>query len=92
MATAGLELEVIATADAWILVTADGEQAYSGFVRKGERRTWRADNRIGLRTGNAGGTSVTLNGNRLSTLGDSGEVHEREWRLLANGDIEERTL
>jgi len=88
----GLVLQVVALSDAWVLVMADGREAYSGFVRRGESRTWRAGERVGLRTGNAGGTQITLNGNRLELLGGQGQVEEREWRLLPNGDIEQRSL
>lgn len=88
----GLVMEVTATGDAWVLVRADGREVYSGFVREGESRVWRARQRMGLRTGNAGGTQITLNGQELDALGPAGDVQEREWRLLPNGDIEQRTL
>jgi cytoskeletal protein RodZ len=88
-----LLLQILATSDAWILVTANGEQEFSGFVRKGERRTFRATERLGLRTGNAGGTDVKLNGQAPpAALGERGAVKEFEWRLLPNGEIEQREL
>lgn len=88
----GLVLEVEAVADSWVLVRADGREAYSGFIRKGESHTWSANSSVSLRTGNAGGTQVTVNGNRIPALGDLGDVEEREWRLLPSGDIEQREL
>jgi cytoskeletal protein RodZ len=88
----GLVMTVEATRDTWILVRTDGEQAYADFLLEGESMTWQAEKTLSLRTGNAGGTKVTINGQRVAKLGDMGSVEEREWRLLPNGDIEQREL
>jgi hypothetical protein len=85
-------MTVEATRDTWILVRTDGEQAYADFLLEGESMTWQAEKTLSLRTGNAGGTKVTINGQRVAKLGDMGSVEEREWRLLPNGDIEQREL
>jgi cytoskeleton protein RodZ len=85
----GLELEVEATSDAWLMVQTDGKDAFMGFLRKGESRRWTAMETVRLKTGNAGGTQVTLNGQPLPALGGSGDVETREWRLMPNGDIEQ---
>jgi len=84
-----LELEVEASSDAWLMVHTDGDQAFMGFLREGESRRWSANERVRLRTGNAGGTQIPLNGQSLNALGDPGAVEEYEWRLLPNGDIEQ---
>jgi cytoskeleton protein RodZ len=85
----GLELEVEATSDAWLMVQTDGKDAFMGFLRKGESRRWTARQTVRLKTGNAGGTQVTLNGQPLPALGGSGDVETREWRLKPNGEIEQ---
>jgi len=87
-----LVMEAAATSDAWIQVYTDGSLAYRGFLRKGDTMQWAANDRVGLRTGNAGGTIVTLNGQALDSLGGNGEVIEFEWRMLPSGDVEQRRL
>ena len=85
----GLVMEVKATSDAWVLVQTDGSEAFSGFLRQGEARSWQAHSSLRLRTGNAGGTQITLNGQTLAVLGGNGLVEEREWHLLPDGNIEQ---
>jgi cytoskeleton protein RodZ len=92
-ATAPLVLEVVVTSDAWLEVRADGEVVFRDFLRQGDARRWSARERVGLRTGNAGGTDVKLNGQAPPAgLGERGAVKEFEWRLLPNGEIEQREL
>jgi hypothetical protein len=85
----GLVLEIEATSDSWLMVRTDGQEAWQGFLRVGESRRWEAQASVRVRTGNAGGTQITLNGQRLDPLGGPGIVTEREWRLLPDGDIEQ---
>lgn len=84
-----LELVVTATSDAWLMVRADGQQVFLNLLRRGESRRWTANERFRVRTGNAGGTIISLNGRRLPSLGGAGDVAEREWRLLPDGNIEQ---
>jgi hypothetical protein len=86
---APLVMEVVATSDAWLSVRVDQHKQFEGFLRAGDRKRFDANERVRLRTGNAGATQVTLNGRQLDPLGSRGEVVEREWRLLASGDIEQ---
>jgi hypothetical protein len=89
---AGLELVVEASGDTWIRVYTDGEEAYANYLYEGESMTWQATESVRLRTGNAGGTEITINGQRIDKLGGGGSVEEREWRLMPNGDIEQREV
>ncbi len=84
-----LELVVTATGDAWLMVRADGQPVFLDHLRQGESRRWTANERFRVRTGNAGGTAITLNGRPVPALGGNGEVVEREWRLLPDGNIEQ---
>jgi cytoskeletal protein RodZ len=84
-----LELVVLANSDAWLMVRADGQQVFLDLLRKGESKRWTANERFRLRTGNAGGTEITINGQTIAPLGGPGEVEEREWRLLPDGNIEQ---
>jgi cytoskeleton protein RodZ len=87
-----LVMDTVATSDAWVQVYADGALVFRGFLRQGESKRWAAGERITLRTGNAGGTEVKLNGEAIPPLGGKGEVVEFEWRLLPSGDVEQRQL
>lgn len=88
-AATGLLIEVQAAGNSWLRIDTDGEQAYEGFLREGEAWKGTAQERVRVRMGNAGDTQITLNGTRLDPQGGRGEVVEREWRLLPNGDIEQ---
>ncbi len=75
----GWVLEVETTGPAWVRVIADGEVLFEGTLPEGSRRRWEARTYLTLRTGNAGATRVTLNGEDLGPLGEAGEVVERSW-------------
>ena len=87
----GLRLEVLAKGNVWLRISADQETVFEGFLREGENDRWSGEStqRFSLRTGDAGRTEVTLNGQRLEPLGDNAEVREVEWRLLPSGEIEQ---
>jgi len=77
---AGLELGIeIVGQRSWLLVQADGERVFAGILEPGTKQTWRAKERISLRSGNAGAVRLTLNGEPLGLLGELGQVLEQEW-------------
>jgi hypothetical protein len=47
---------------------------FQGNLEAGEYRSWDADQQVALRIGNAGGVEVTVNGQKLGTLGAIDEV------------------
>jgi len=67
-------LVVQAREDSWISITADGNTVSSGLLLAGSQRTVRARNEIIVKAGNSGGIDFRLNGNKLDTGGESGEV------------------
>jgi cytoskeletal protein RodZ len=87
----GLKLEVKAAGNIWLRIFADEQVVFEGFLREGENDRWEGEAKTSfrLRSGNAGGTEVILNGQPLDALGDRAEVREVEWRLLPSGDIEQ---
>lgn len=89
----GLRLSLRSTGSIWVSVVLDGKRppAFEGFLRKGENDLWEGQARtvINLRTGNAGETEVSLNGQRLPSLGKAGEVKNVEWRLLPDGRVQQ---
>jgi len=66
----------------------DGALAEEGVLRTGDTRSWVAEQAITLRTGNAGGIRLTLNGEDLGTMGGVGEVVERTW-IVDQGEVTE---
>jgi len=77
--TATLELSVKATERTWLLVLVDGEKAFEGVLEPGDTRSWEGKEHITIKSGNAGGIKVTLNGRELGPLGGPGEVVAKEW-------------
>jgi hypothetical protein len=76
-----LQLEVSVSDRAWLLVEVDGVIVQEGLAQSSETFSWNGTERIKLRTGNAGGLSVILNGNDLGTLGPHGGLYEKTWGL-----------
>lgn len=69
-------IDVTAEDECWIKITIDGKQEFKGTLKKGEQRKWTANEKLTVRTGNAGGLLVMLNGEKTKSLGKSGEVKE----------------
>lgn len=58
----------------WLSVTADGESVYEGTAESGFEETWTAEETIVVRTGNAGGVELSINGDEAVVVGDTGDV------------------
>lgn len=56
---------------------ADGEPVYAGNMAEGAKETFTAVERIKIRTGNAGGITLILNGQPVEALGTSGQIAEK---------------
>jgi hypothetical protein len=67
-------VEVAITGTSWLQVTVDGARTFQGELGPGEYRSWDGEQRVELRIGNAGGVEVTVNGQKLGTLGGIDEV------------------
>ncbi|MGB3137932.1 MAG: DUF4115 domain-containing protein, partial [Nodosilinea sp.] len=59
---------------AWLSVVADGENVYEGTAESGFKKTWTAQDSVVLRTGNAGGVQLEVNGDRAVAMGEGGVV------------------
>lgn len=75
----GIWLGVQATGPAWVRITVDGQIAFEGTMDEGDAEVWFGADSVALLTGNAGGTSLTLNGDPLEPLGAPGEVASMTW-------------
>lgn len=68
-------LSVKANENAWIKIRIDdAAEPLDVLLRAGESVTWKASSAFSIIIGNAGGVSVSLDGNYLGVLGKSGEV------------------
>jgi cytoskeletal protein RodZ len=69
----------------WVEVTVDGIKVVFGeLMEAGQRRAWEARRSITVRTGNAAGVVLTLNGTELGAMGKINEVVERTWVAEGN--------
>lgn len=77
--TGEVTLEVTIVERAWLLVEVDGVKVHEGIMEVGTTQSWRGENSIYLRCGNAGGVEATVNGEPLGPLGERGEVVDLYW-------------
>lgn len=75
---AGLQVSLTVDADTWVQVWADGKSVMTGLLKPGVVKTVAAVDGIRIRTGNAGGLQVTVNGKPAGTLGPKGQVRTVE--------------
>jgi cytoskeleton protein RodZ len=73
----GIFLELVFSDTSWIQVSVDGVRQFQGELESGTYKSWYGEERVELRIGNAGAVEVTINGQKLGTLGGPGEVVER---------------
>lgn len=76
----GVMVVISATGLSWVRVTADGVKVFESVLRPGDVRRWNANRILQIRSGNAGGVEVTVNGRRLGALGPVGRIASREFR------------
>ena len=82
-------IQVVDTAS-WIRVVADRQTVFEGTLQPGFKQEWEANESLVLRAGNAGGVLVTLNNEDVGRMGNTGEVREQQFTLVANGQVEVR--
>jgi cytoskeletal protein RodZ len=72
----GVELIVTASrAKSWLFVSdASGRTLFSGQISQGTTKTFSTDVTLNVRIGNAGGVDLTVNGNKVDSIGTDGEV------------------
>ncbi len=76
----GLEVELrIGPNASWISVEADGSEVFEGVIAAGVTKKFSAQEKIFLKSGNAGSTKVLVNGEEQEPLGDEGKVVEHEF-------------
>ncbi len=75
----GVEITAKMLENCWISVRVDGQAAFEGTVEKGKEMSWKGKERVDIRAGNAGGIQITFNGQDVGTLGEIGQIAEREF-------------
>ena len=71
---AELRLEMQASGQSWVQATVDGHDQREALLQPGERLLWSAADGMEMTIGNAGGLSLTFNGEAVASLGDAGQV------------------
>lgn len=74
-----IDIQLDVTERSWLSVVVDGATVYEGQAQKDDVFNWEATGSVRLRTGNAAGVYVTINGIDLGRLGGRGEVWEEVW-------------
>ncbi|PKO21728.1 MAG: hypothetical protein CVU38_13175 [Chloroflexi bacterium HGW-Chloroflexi-1] len=88
-----IALEMRTTQRAWVRVIVDGQdviETTGANLKAGETHSWVANNSIYIRTGNAAGVNLTLNGEDLGAMGKVAELVERTW-IVDQGQVTEST-
>jgi cytoskeletal protein RodZ len=83
----GIILEANATQRSWVRVLVDGAVVEEGFLAAGDQRVWEANDSVAIRTGNAAGVNLILNGEDLGPMGTVGQVIERSWVVIDTGEV-----
>jgi hypothetical protein len=76
-----MRIYVEASEPTWVSLTeADGNRLMVRMLEPGDTRTFELAKTVTLRTGNAGGLIVRLNGKSIGPLGPHGKVQEIEFK------------
>ncbi|MCD6289896.1 MAG: helix-turn-helix domain-containing protein [Anaerolineae bacterium] len=67
------------TERAWLRVVVDGQVALETILEPGDEREWVGKRSVTVRSGNAGGVEILIDGQDLGTMGEPGQVVERTW-------------
>ncbi len=67
-------LEISAIEDSWVFIQIDNNISYSMLLKAGEKRSWTGEKGFYLKTGNAGGIRITLDGKKLGAPGKRGHI------------------
>jgi cytoskeletal protein RodZ len=60
----------------WLQVKVDGKTEFTGYLIKGDRRTWTAKKQLTVRSGNAAAVLISVNNQPPQPLGSRGDVKE----------------
>lgn len=78
---APLNLTLVATADTWLHITADGKTLFMDVLQAGQARAFKGSAFMRMKTGNAGGISMEFNGAAVPPAGPIGQVRTVEFTV-----------
>ncbi|SHH25050.1 protein of unknown function [Thermosyntropha lipolytica DSM 11003] len=73
----GVNLAIEARQNCWLSVKVDGNEAFTGIIKPGEKKVFDGQEEIYVKAGNAGGIDVTFNGEKIGVLGEVGQVVDK---------------
>ncbi len=79
---ASILLQLAARQRSWVRVVVDGQTVAETVFEPGQTGEWQGQEQIVLRTGNAAGIDLIINGEPQASLGGTGEVVDKEWTLV----------
>ncbi len=74
---------------AWLRVVVDGQVLLETILEPGDEREWVGKQTVTVRSGNAGGVVIVLEGQELGVMGEPGQVVERTWAWLDGRIVEQ---
>ena len=69
-----ISLRIAAVEKSWLSIEADGKSVYNGLLQPEDTKVFEGHDTARIRTGNAGGLTVTFNGKEIGRLGERGQV------------------
>ncbi|MDJ0733109.1 MAG: DUF4115 domain-containing protein [Nostocaceae cyanobacterium] len=76
-----IEVTLELQGESWLRVKVDGKTEFEGILKKGDRKTWKGNKQVFVRSGNAGAVLVSLNQKQAKPLGKNGAVENMVFTL-----------
>jgi cytoskeleton protein RodZ len=67
-------VRIAAVEKTWLSIEADGRSVYNGLLQPEDTKVFEGHDTAKIKTGNAGGLTVTFNGKEIGRLGERGQV------------------
>jgi cytoskeletal protein RodZ len=78
----GVTVELLIRESSWVQITVDDVKAFEGILQTNESRLWTGERRVAIRSGNAGGIEVIVNGINRGLMGPAGQVADQVWEKV----------
>jgi cytoskeleton protein RodZ len=85
-----LQVVLNASEKSWVSIHVDGKLLFSGILQPNDRREIKAEEKVKVVAGNAGGIYISLNGKNIEALGPRGQVRTVEF-TRAGAQVVSRT-
>jgi cytoskeletal protein RodZ len=70
-----------ATQKCWLSVKVDDQQQFEGILLPGQTKSFTGKKSVLVNAGNAGGINITFNNKKLGTMGATGQVLEKVYKI-----------